>query len=273
MQLAAAAPLRARYVLLGAAAVISVLYSVRTVLNMPDVPFDWSIFVEASARVDGRDLYADSATYSYRYSPVLANGLVALGWLGPEAWRLLHVVAALAMPTWSLRIVTLLAWPFWHDVETGNLLVFVLLPAAWALRGNRFAGFAFLALTLLIPRPLMIPVAAWLLWRDARYRLPFAAMAAAHLIAVVGTGWAEEWTAQLIGSAGATSSAHNLSPSRWLGVWWLAVGLPLAAWLTARGRVGLAALAVSPYLLPQYVLMAFLELVRPRPPEPIPAGP
>jgi hypothetical protein len=45
-----------------------------------------------------------------------------------------------------------------------------------------------------------------------------------------------------------------------LGNWWLAAGIPLAIWLTRRGRVGFAALAVSPYLLPQYFLFGVLEL-------------
>lgn len=60
----------------------------------------------------------------------------------------------------------------------------------------------------------------------------------------------------------------NLSPSRFIGLAWLVVGVPLAAWLTLRGRLGWASLAVSPYLLPYYVQMLGLELVEPRSPQP-----
>ena len=40
----------------------------------------------------------------------------------------------------------------------------------------------------------------------------------------------------------------------------MVIGLPLAAWLTWKGRLGLASLAASPYWLPYYLLMLLLEL-------------
>jgi hypothetical protein len=268
-------PLRAALMVLGGlVAAVSVLFSIRTVIFMADVPFDWAIFVEAAERVTEGGLYEDGdPRYSYVYSPVLAYALGWLAPLGPVAWRLLHVVAALALPTWPLRVLVLIAWPFWHDVDTGNLVVFVLLPAAWAMRGNRPAGYAFLALTLLVPRPLMLPLAAWLLWTDARYRIPFAAMFAVHAIAVFASGWGAEWVAQLLAAGNAIQSAHNVSPSRFIGLWWLLIGVPIAAWLTMRGRIGLASLAISPYLLPQYLLMGALELVAPTPRDVAPMSP
>lgn len=245
---------------IGVLVALNVVYSVQTVLRMPDVPFDWAIFVQASERVRGDGLYTDAEGYSYRYSPVLAWAFAAVGWIGPTLWRAMHVAAALAMPSWRLRAATLLAWPFWHDVETGNVVVFVLLSAAWAMRGNRLGLLTFFAWTLLVPRPLMLPIAGWLLWRHPASRTPFAAMLGIHAIAVLGTGWGIEWVGQLAASTEAAASAHNLSPSRFVGLWWLVVGLPLAAWLTARSHVGLAALAVSPYLLPQYLLIALIDL-------------
>lgn len=247
-------------------AAVSVLFSIRTVIYMSDVPFDWAIFVEAAERVTEGGLYDDGdPRYSFVYSPVLAYAFGWLAPLGPVAWRLLHLVAALALPTWPLRVLVLLAWPFWHDVDTGNLVVFVLLPAAWAMHGNRAAGYAFLALTLLVPRPLMLPLAGWLLWTDARYRLPFAGLVAVHAVAVVASGWGPEWVAQLLAAGNATESGDNISPSRFIGLWWLALGIPITVWLTTRGRIGLASLAISPYLLPQYLLMAALELLAPTP--------
>jgi hypothetical protein len=51
-----------------------------------------------------------------------------------------------------------------------------------------------------------------------------------------------------------------------MGQWWLVVGIPLAAWLTVRGRVGWAALAASPDWLPYYLLMPILELATPQKP-------
>ena len=61
---------------------------------------------------------------------------------------------------------------------------------------------------------------------------------------------------------------YNLGPSAFLGTAWLIIGIPLAAWLTYRGRVGWAGLAASVYVLPAYLLWPLLELhdddVRPR---------
>jgi len=47
-----------------------------------------------------------------------------------------------------------------------------------------------------------------------------------------------------------------------MGSLWVPIGLVLAAWLTWRGRLGFASLAASPYWLPYYLFMPFLELRR-----------
>lgn len=227
---------------------------------------DWRQYVEAASRVGGGDLYAVTDTYAYHYSPVAAYGFGAMAFLGEVGWRALHLVAALAMPTWPMRLVTLVSWPFWYDVEAGNLLVFVVLAAAWALRGSRIGTAAFLALSLLIPRPLMLPAAAWLLWRRPEWRLPFASAFVIQGLAVVASGWGEDWIAAMLAASGDVAIPSNVGPSRFIGTLpWLLVGLPLAAWLTRRGRVGLAGLAVSPYWLPYYLLALVLELARSRP--------
>lgn len=63
------------------------------------------------------------------------------------------------------------------------------------------------------------------------------------------------------------SVEHNFSPTRLIGVVWLLIGVPLAAWLTWKGRVGIAGLAMTPYLLPPYLLMLLWDLMTPRPPD------
>lgn len=42
-------------------------------------------------------------------------------------------------------------------------------------------------------------------------------------------------------------SPHNLAPSLFLGVWWMPLGLALAALFTLRGRLALARLSAAPY--------------------------
>jgi hypothetical protein len=224
---------------------------------------DWDQYVEASRRVNGGDLYAVTDTYAYHYSPLLAFLFGPLSWLGTVGWRVLHVGAALAMPTWPMRGLALVSWPLWYDVEAGNILVFVVLAAAWALRGSRLVTGAYLLLVLLVPRPLMLPLAIWLLWKRPEWRVPFAAAFVIHLVAVLATGWGDDWLHALIAAGGDVTIPSNIGPSRFVGTLpWLVIGLPLAAWLTWKGRLGLAGLAASPYWLPYYLLMLLLELPR-----------
>lgn len=222
---------------------------------------DWVQYLEASRRVSDGALYEQTWSYGWRYSPIAAYAFAAIGLLGTTAWRLLHLAAAATMPSVLLVAVTLVSWPLWYDVETGNTVVFFLLAGAWALRGSRIGTVAYFVGLLLIPRPLMIPLAAWILWKRPEWRLPFAGLFILHAVAVLATGWADEWVVELVNTPAAIyTSSTNVGPSRFIGLSWLLIGLPLAAVLTWKGRLGWASLAISPYLLPYYLLMGLLEL-------------
>ena len=223
---------------------------------------DWLNFTQAGDRVLSGGLYVSSGTYAYRYSPLLAYLFSAISLIGPWAWRGLHLLAALAMPGRWLKVAVLLSWPFWFDVEAGNLVVFTLLLAAWALRGRAWAIGGFLVLSLLIPRPLMLPVLAWLLWKHQEWWLPFAALFVGHAVVVAATGWGPEWIGMLISSSTQVNSILNFGPSRLIGLAWLPIGLAIAGVLAWRGRLGLASVAASPYWLPYYFLFLFLEWPR-----------
>lgn len=226
-----------------------------------DPAVDWLQFVEGGRRVFTTDLYESSDTYGFRYSPVAGYLFAVIGGIGTTAWRLLHVVAAFALPNWPMRLVTLASWPFWYDVETGNVLVFVLLAAAWAVRGSRAGAIGFFAIMLLFPRPLMLPIATWLLWKQPSSRIPFVMLTVGHLVAVLASGWAFAWLDRLLALGHEAGSPNNLGPSRLLGAAWLLIGIPLAAFLTWKGRLGWASLAAShPYVLPYYLLMLVLEV-------------
>ena len=222
---------------------------------------DWDQYVDAAQRLTSGGLYAVTDTYAYHYSPILAALFGPLSLLGTVGWRLLHVAAAVAMPTWPMRLLALISWPLWYDIEAGNLVVFVVLAAAWALRGSRFASGGYLLLVILVPRPLMLPVAAWLLWKRPGLRAPFAIAFVTHSLAVLATGWGPEWVAALIAAGGDVAIPSNIGPSRFIGILpWTVIGLAPAAWLTIKGRLGFASLAASPYWLPYYLLVLVLEL-------------
>jgi hypothetical protein len=144
-------------------------------------------------------------------------------------------------------------------------MAFILLAAAWALRGSRIATGIYLVLVFLVPRPLMLPVAAWLLWKRTEWRGPFVAAFALHAVAVIATGWAGPWLGTLVAAGADASLPSNVGPGRLIGTLpWILIGLPLAAYLTWRGRLGFASIAASPYWLPYYLIMPLLELVNAR---------
>jgi hypothetical protein len=156
------------------------------------------------------------------------------------------------------------SYPFWFDVQTGNLMTFVTLAGLLALRGSRAATAAFLVLAVLVPRPLMLPLAAWLLWHRPATRLPFVVFFVAHAVVVVWLGYGQDWLAALTDVNAELANAYNFGPSRFIGEWWIPIGLALAAWLTWRGNLGFASLVISPYWLPYYFLMLVLEAAPPR---------
>lgn len=227
-------------------------------------PVDWQNYVEAADRFSSGDLYASNLLgYAYHYSPVLAPLFGLLAPIGDVGWRLLHVAATVAMPTRFLTVATLLSWPFWADVESGNVMIFILLAAAWAVRGSAAGGLAFLLLAVLLPRPLMLPLVAWLLWKRPGLRWPFVAIVVVHAGLVLLSGWGPEWIGDLLGASRDVGLPGNVAPSRFIGpVPWLAIGIPVAAWLTLRDRPEWAGMFVQPYLIGYYLLLPLASLAR-----------
>ncbi|HLE58690.1 MAG TPA: hypothetical protein VJA85_03500 [Candidatus Limnocylindria bacterium] len=227
--------------------------------------FDWDNYVEAARRFPLGTLYDWQYPYGYHYAPQLAPVLGVLTAAGITIWRLAHFVALALLPSRKLALLLLVSYPFWFDVNAGNLMMFVFLAAAWALRGNAIAVAAYLVLCALIPRPIMLPLLAWILWQRPAWRWPFVGIVALVVASAVPTGYLGDWVASF-NASGVKDIANdfNLSPSRFVGPWWLLVGIPLGVWLTLRGRIGWASMAISPYLLPYWVQMLGLELVRPR---------
>lgn len=209
--------------------------------------------------------------YGWRYSPVAVFPLALVVPLGETVWRLLHVAAVFALPGWT-RWIVLASFPFWFDVMAGNVMTFVFVATFWALRGNRWATGALLVTALLVPRPLMLPLVVWILWTRPEWRVPFALVTVAHTAIALATY--PEWFALIVWAGGAqVGSAVNLAPSALVGVWWMLVAVPLAAWAWWRGRPALSGLLLQPYWLPYYLLMPLADytVTVARPIEPVTA--
>lgn len=229
-------------------------------------PTDWTLFENAARLIaSGSNPYVelDQARHlAFRWSPVAAWLLVPLTQLPFALWAVAHLAALVTLGDRRLAALIAISWPFALDTLDGGVLIFVAILAAHAVQGNRPAIGMTLALAIFIPRPLMIPVILWIVVVNPWTRIPFVVAVLVHFGAVTLTGWHAEWLERLLASGHDVQNVFNVSPSRVMGSTWLLIGVPLALWLTSRRHIGLACLAISPYVLPPYMLMLLLERVR-----------
>jgi hypothetical protein len=217
------------------------------------VPQDWWMWEQLPERIASGAVYAHGDGYYFTWSPLAA---LLLGWvivpLGYPIWFAAHLAVLPLLRSSALMMLILVSVSFWVDAIVGNGMIFVAVAGTVALRGSRSAALISLVLFVLMPRPLQLPLVGWLAWQDRRLLVPFAVMIVISAAAVIVTGW--NWLGGLAAQSSAVEAGANLAPTALSGPAWLIIGIPLAAWLTARGRLGLAGLAVSPYLFPHHLL-------------------
>lgn len=231
-----------------------------------DAGYDWSIYVEAGRRAFEGKLFQWTGQYAWSYSPLLAYFFAFVAPIGFVGWSLLHLAVVMLVRPLFLAGLILFTWPFWADVYNGNTMVFVTVAAIGALSQRRACSGAYLVMCLLMPRPVMLPVMVWILWKQPAWRLRFASLVGGNVLLVIATGYALEWIEVLIGIRDAVAStSRDIGPGVILGGWWTVIGAILAVVLIVRGRLGLASLAASPYWLPQYFMMMVLDLPDARP--------
>lgn len=263
-------PLDARAIRVGRGVLIGFLVladvaALAMVLPIAFQPFsqDWQVLVAGADRIrQGLDPYTDLTSPNgggFVWSPVAAWLMIPISTIGVWGWRALHVLAALAMPGWRLRLLTLAIFAFWSDVAFGNVTAFALLLAAWALRGRRWAEVSYLVLLCLAPKPIFVPVALWLLWKRPALRPWFATIVALNVILILLIGFGPQWLEALWHARTEMANPINFAPSAMIGGWWVPVGAVLAAFSFWKGRLGFASLFLSPYWLPYYLLMPVLD--------------
>ena len=182
----------------------------------------------------------------WRWSPVAAWMTPSLTLIGLAAWRVLHFAALFLLRDVRLALLLVVSYPFWFDVVAGNLLAFVAVAGVLAVRGNRAATVATYALALLMPRPLVLPLVVYLAASQPWSRRWLLGLLLAHALLVLLSGLSPEWAARLIASGSEIGHPENIGASRWIGDWWLLLGIPLSIWLLRIGRPGLSGLALSP---------------------------
>ena len=223
------------------------------------MPNDWQVWTWIPGWMRAGELYAPEhwIVWAPPMNWLLAFMVVPLGYAW---WWVAHWLAVVTMRDWTLIALTVLSVPFWADAMNGQTVTFAFVAGVWALRGSKLGTLAFLALAVLIPRPLVVPLTVYLLWREPWTRLPFVGMGAVVVGVSTLSGDLLPWLGNLFALGGANYQHFaNLSPTKVIGAWWLVIGVPLAAWLTMKGRIGLAGLAMSPYVLPFYPLVLLWE--------------
>lgn len=223
--------------------------------------FDWLQWQELPEALAGGYLYDLEGHLPYVYSPIAAPFLAVIPIIGAAGWIALNLASLLLLRDRVLVIAAVLSWAFWTSTLVGNVVVFIFVAGALAYRGNRAAALLYLSACLLMPRPVQMPLAVWLLWQNRTLWRPFAALFVAHGLAVLATGYADDWVRSAFSYASVVG--FDLGPTYLLGTAWLIVGIPLGVWLTLRGHVGWAGLSVSPYILEHYYLMPLIELRAP----------
>ena len=248
---------------------------------------DWAIdftccYQQAGQRLlNGQDLYAWSETYTFRYTPWAALLLVVfaplppwlaiLGWLAIKA-IVLVLAAALFARAWSGSDRTLafglaaLFPPAMHDLMIGNVSTFTLAVEIMLLRLRpAIAGPAFGLLLLLVPKPHLIPILAWLLLRQTRTGLIALGVGAGGVLAGLAVFGVEPWlgfVGTLREPLGRNFTA-NIALSGILGPTGVFVSAILAAGLFAmavlrRGPEGLGYAILSGIVLGPYTFIHYL---------------
>ena len=171
------------------------------VVARTDFAFDFACcYQQAAARAleDPSTLYAWSDTYTFRYTPLgalafaplvpLGEDAAAWAWLGAKLVVLMVAAIWFARPwtgsrRWLVALAVLAFPPVVHDLVIGNVSTITLLVLLAVTRWqDARGGIAIGLLTVLMPKPHLVPVLAYLAIRRPR---DFAAAAATMLGGVV----------------------------------------------------------------------------------------
>ena len=268
---------------LSAAALVVYIAIVISLGIRGDWAFDFTCcYQQAGQRfLNGEDLYAWSDTYTFRYTPWAALLLTVLApmpeWAAILAWLAIKSVVLLAAAALFARVWTgssrTLAFtlaalfpPAMHDLMIGNVSTFTLAVEIMLLRARpAVAGPAFGLLLLLVPKPHLIPILAWLLLRQTRTGLIALGVGAGGVLAGVALFGLDPWLG-FIGTLreplGRDFTA-NIALSGILGPAGVVISAILAAGLFVmailrRGPEGLGYAILSGILLGPYTFIHYL---------------
>ncbi len=215
---------------------------------------DWELWKALA----NEPIYETDTLAPFVWSPVAGWIMRLVPVLGYWPWVAIQLGVLLLVRDWRFIGLMAVSLGFWDQLTGGNTMVFVLVAGVLAFRGSRPAALVYLALLFLMPRPLQLPLAGWLMWKMPEIRWPAVGLFVIHGALVLASGLTADWVANVVAHG---APLGNYGPSAQIGVIpWLVVGIPLGVFLAWRGHVGWAGLAVSPYWLAGYLMMPLIEL-------------
>lgn len=203
------------------------------------------------------------ATDGFRYPPLTAWVLAPFVAAGFGIWTLLHFLSLLLIPDRRTALLLGVSIAFYLDWVLGNTVTFTFVFAAVAVSGSRWGTWGFLIMCALFPRPFMLPVAAWLVWRHPEWRAPAVAVAGVALLSNLATGQMDEYIAMLRTWSSIEFDRYFFSPVA-IGPLWLPLALAVTAIAVWKDRPGIAAMTIQPYIGFKYAMFLLLEFVSPR---------
>jgi hypothetical protein len=243
------------------AAINVAIYLLLGPLHPDQLPHDWALWRSLDDALANGRLHEANTLLPYVWSPITAPFMAFVGITGFWPMALAQIASLILLRDRALILLVLVSYGFWPGVMGGNAFTFIFVAGVLAFRGSRHASLVYLALLILIPRPVQIPLAVWLMWRDRSLIPPAIAMLAAHSAAVAMTGYAVPWVDAMLWVG--TSETMNLGPSALFGAAWFLIGVPAAIWLAVRGQPGWAGVAATPYVLQGYLLMPLVAFGAP----------
>jgi hypothetical protein len=249
-----------------------------------DFAFDFTCcYQQAGQRAvsDPSTLYAWTATYTFRYTPMGALAFSPLAALTPEAatfvWlglklAVLGVIAVWYSQPWHGRDRLLVAAlvltfpPIIHDLVIGNISTITTLVLLALLRWPDARGGVGLGLLLaLAPKPHLLPVLAWMALRRRSALLAALATAAAVVLVGFAVFGPNPWQAYLdtLREPLSRTFTANIGFSAYLGIAGVVLGMVaaavlLAAAFTRRGSDGMGLAIMSGIVLGPYTFIHYL---------------
>lgn len=234
------------------------LYMIAAWMDWTPYDADIAIWDALATGLATGTLYDLTSEIPFVWSPVIAPVQALVGATGFWTQAAVQLATVVLLRDWRLIVLVLSSFFFWPAILGENpLFTLTLVAGMLAWRGSDRWALVYLALSVMIPRPLQIPLMVLLLWERSRLRLPFLIGFAVHALLVLGSGYALPWAQVVIEQA--RTPVMDIGPRTLITPYWLWISIPFGVLFVALRKPGWAGLFFSPYWLGGYFLWPLID--------------